>query len=771
MPYPRPVSPHSLETCALPPSDNDTDDLIASDDELDDVSRTAMKQRIDKLAESYLQGKPLFILSASLRGPLDEGWENPWKKNRTHQHGRTVSDHKAKMPEPVVKETDLRAPRYKEGLSAVAHRPEIPVSSFSSINKMSVPPGNRSISKSSQRESKQPTPRGREECRSPVKSNGLQSSSAESRTKGPLGGSAWLKKDRPLLNFTKYDPPSSPTTSVASRHSDKTRRPPRDVQVQVPQTPGFHPARTIPAKTTQNADTNFKGKTSPRSTNLASLKSSKTSSKASREPKLSPLQQAKYPLGASLQIINSSSQLPRFEYHRWPPQKSKSPLQDESILQEETILHDDNSSSEVMTAASPHVSTESDRPLIPDDVSIPGQPSVGPLSINPTDGQPLDSVVPQNIAELEVPKQNLSNRDDTYKSLSKDLRFAGVEATVTEEDDGAKSDDHSPSASIEPIRTEQNTYEDLLPSAQPVPAPLGVSDRATSLHSTALPKGDSGITSKASPDTQLSTQAALLHAQKSFQDDLDSSSYYATTPGQNMAVHSPSGATFSANFTPFYRFEDSLRRDLERTNLSESKDKMKAMSTQFMLDAATPFNFSTEQAGQDQSAERSSKPSNKRLTQAMNTQLMLDAASPFAFSTEKKPRTLRSISPTSPTPESKRRRTHFASRSASLGSESTSMEYEYHSAQSIPAGHKSDAQSGIQQPDHPPYYPSTADASLPLALNESIPTTGQDGQGVHQAVESFNLSQAIADAGSWLQQSFDIVKDSGRPSQSIHSLL
>jgi hypothetical protein len=32
-------------------------------------------------------------------------------------------------------------------------------------------------------------------------------------------------------------------------------------------------------------------------------------------------------------------------------------------------------------------------------------------------------------------------------------------------------------------------------------------------------------------------------------------------------------------------------------------------------------------------------------------------------------------------------------------------------------------------------------------------------------VESFDLSQAIADAGSWLQQSFDFMKDIGRPSQ------
>ena len=55
---------------------------------------------------------------------------------------------------------------------------------------------------------------------------------------------------------------------------------------------------------------------------------------------------------------------------------------------------------------------------------------------------------------------------------------------------------------------------------------------------------------------------------------------------------------------------------------------------------------------------------------------------------------------------------------------------------------------------------------MPLTLSESMPTTDQDGQGVRQGMESFNLSQAIADAGSWLQQSFDFMKDSGRPSQN-----
>ena len=768
MPYPRSVSPLSLETCASPLSDIDADDLIASDDESDEVSRAAKRQRIEKLAESYLQGKPLFILSASLRGPLDEGWANPWKKDRTHGNGPPISSEcQAKEPERVVQETDLRAPRYKEGLPAAALRPEIPASSFSSLNRTSVPTGNcSSSSRSPRRESKQSTPRpgrgGNGVSRSQVKSSGLPSSSTESRTIEPLRTSDWLKTDGALINLKNYDPPSSPTKSIASRHSDKSRRPPRSVQVQVPQTPGLRLTQTAAAKTTQSTRVNSNGQPSPRSTQSASS----TSRKVPNVPKLSPFQKAKFPSEASLQIVNSSSQLPRFEYRRWLHEHSKSPLQDESILQEETILHDDRPLPEEIPAASSPVSTAMDQPLNPAVATVPEQLPVDPdpPSIALTNDRVLDFAESDNIEEILVPNQKSPNRDESRKSLSKDLRFAD-EDIVNEENDNATSQSASPSAASEQITTEQNTCEDL-PSAQQVPAPLGISDRVTSLHSTALPKGDSDIASRTSPDTQLSTQAALLHAQKSFQDDLDSPAYYATTPGQNKAVHSPSGTSYSANVTPFYRFEDSLRRDLERTTPSQNKDKIKAMSTQFMLDEVTPFNFSTEQAGQD----RSWNPINKNTTQAMNTQFMLDAATPYAFSTEKKQRESRPEPSGSPSPTHKRRKTQGASPSASPGSVSTGMD-EYHSAESTPGGDDDNMQPEPQQPDHPPNYPSTTDASLPLSLGEPPPTTVQDGQGAHQAVESFNLSQAIADAGSWLQQSFDFMKDSGRPSQSAQSLL
>ena len=75
-------APLSFEDQSYPvTADSDMDDL-QSEDELDVSAAAAMRQRIERLAESYLQGKPLFIMSAALKGPFDSGWVNPWRKNR-----------------------------------------------------------------------------------------------------------------------------------------------------------------------------------------------------------------------------------------------------------------------------------------------------------------------------------------------------------------------------------------------------------------------------------------------------------------------------------------------------------------------------------------------------------------------------------------------------------------------------------------------------------------------------------------------------------------
>jgi hypothetical protein len=147
----------------------------------------------------------------------------------------------------------------------------------------------------------------------------------------------------------------------------------------------------------------------------------------------------------------------------------------------------------------------------------------------------------------------------------------------------------------------------------------------------------------------------------------------------------------------------------------------------------------------------------------MSTQCMIDATTPYTFSTEKKTNAFRELSPDRPNKQ-KGEGPGFADIFApSPRIPSPSQDHEYQTAHSTP-----------HDPDHGPEHnpdptfthrSTTQGTALPFALSGSAPTTAQDGQGAPPGVESFDLSQAIADAGSWLQQSFDFMKDVGRPSQ------
>ncbi|KAI1438555.1 hypothetical protein GGR50DRAFT_638534 [Xylaria sp. CBS 124048] len=64
------------------PSPLSPDDIICpgSDDEIDEAAKAAKQLRYEGYGRRYLEGRPIRILSASLRGPFDKpsGWQNPW---------------------------------------------------------------------------------------------------------------------------------------------------------------------------------------------------------------------------------------------------------------------------------------------------------------------------------------------------------------------------------------------------------------------------------------------------------------------------------------------------------------------------------------------------------------------------------------------------------------------------------------------------------------------------------------------------------------------
>ncbi|KAK0512041.1 hypothetical protein JMJ35_005169 [Cladonia borealis] len=76
-----PTSPLDFE-----PLETRPEDILypGSDQEYDydDDKRAKKKLRVEILGRQYLEGRPLFIQSAGLRGPFEDGWVNPWAREK-----------------------------------------------------------------------------------------------------------------------------------------------------------------------------------------------------------------------------------------------------------------------------------------------------------------------------------------------------------------------------------------------------------------------------------------------------------------------------------------------------------------------------------------------------------------------------------------------------------------------------------------------------------------------------------------------------------------
>ncbi|KAJ5371328.1 uncharacterized protein N7496_007420 [Penicillium cataractarum] len=752
MPYPRAVSPFSLETYE-PSADNIAgDELPASDDELNEAERAAKRQRVEKLAESYLKGQPLFILSASLKGPFDQGWRNPWKKDRKAIVNRRVNKRGKRAVQNsgrVVQETDLRHPKYREDLTVAASSPAAAThqtvqSPIPPVTNVSSPVTSRSAQKrplhaATYDEQNRATPRSIKKPRETALWRAADHSFA------PGGPSDWLKKDRKRLNFTQIEPPSSPTPKIASRQADNKARVGalRALEVRLPAA-ASHRRISITPVVDQKTIAAEPMDISPEGSRVsvpAEQKPEPITEKTlapglSTTHKSSPVVDSHVP--SSFRVITSTSQLPRFEYRRWhqdndsPESGKQSPVKgssdvpeasaekdgtmqsaaekvEEDLLSEETIHEAQVAPAADSIENAPVTSAENDISAPIDSPAVSKAPDVTEQVDDPI-------VEPDAPVEPSQPRQQLPD-DDPKKAAqsklaqtSKDLRFAdeaGVSTCIEEEDQP---------------RTEQNTYENL-PSAQHVPVPPGLSDRIPSLHSTAMTRANADQSREDSSDTQLSTQAALLLAQRSFQEDLDSPEPEFIHPAEpDDTVLGPAEESILAHETP-YNDPHASKKVPNPFMRGLSKDRIQAMSTQCIIDATTPYTFSTE----------------------------------------KKIKVFRELSPDQPN-EKEPEGPGFADLFApSPRIPSPSQNHEYHTAHSSPHHPDHDL-------DHNPdptftHRSTTQGTALPFALSGSTPTTAQDGQGAPQGIESFDLSQAIADAGSWLQQSFDFMKEVGRPSQ------
>lgn len=74
----RPISPLHLEAAPVLPQD-----IIcpgSEDEDSSDEYRDKRRLRVEAQGKQYLEGRPLLIQTASLKGPLHLGWKNPWAK-------------------------------------------------------------------------------------------------------------------------------------------------------------------------------------------------------------------------------------------------------------------------------------------------------------------------------------------------------------------------------------------------------------------------------------------------------------------------------------------------------------------------------------------------------------------------------------------------------------------------------------------------------------------------------------------------------------------
>ena len=119
--YTRPSLPAlRFESLSPPPAEALWPD---SDEDAGADVHIAKKRRIESLSQQYLQGRPLFILSAGLQGPLHDGWLNPWAKQRkTGQvgaRGESVEPMKARKVTTALRGNASSALPHKETIATV----------------------------------------------------------------------------------------------------------------------------------------------------------------------------------------------------------------------------------------------------------------------------------------------------------------------------------------------------------------------------------------------------------------------------------------------------------------------------------------------------------------------------------------------------------------------------------------------------------------------------------------------------------------------------
>lgn len=302
------------------------------------------------------------------------------------------------------------------------------------------------------------------------------------------------------------------------------------------------------------------------------------------------------------------------------------------------------------------------------------------------------------------------------------------------------------------------TASETIPSAQIVPDHSNFPNPVISLYSTHFSAVHTSTTRRASQiggyEEQLSTQAAIAVAQKPLQDELE-------TPAKDDKKASQAGkGSKAAVAVP--------GEQIKPSNGQTSNDGQDA-STQAMLNAITPFDFSTVKRIKPGSGRRSEVTAtdapdkkkvekNQRRNRNRNRNRNSDILhNPSSTSDPRNQTQSLSLSPRSRSKSKSIPRQHHHRLSQTNGWSSINPppppSLPPPSPRQYPSNTSNASTTNIPIPA-PEESPGPDSTILPFNLTASTNATGtrqqQDGQGHAEGWDSFDLSQAIADAGTFL---------------------
>ncbi|KKZ60744.1 hypothetical protein EMCG_04592 [[Emmonsia] crescens] len=768
MVFKRHTSPLRFEPLSPLPSEL-LSEFSDSDDGLDEAARAAKRRKIETLGQNYLEGKPLFILSASLKGPLDYGWVNPWERKKEKA--------KKAAPLPRALSKQNRDRELSRGTSESIVIPE-------------------STSKPLKRRTKDPQVRrqgsGFESSLDPESIQEQKSNQFQSKT---------VKRDRERLEtYTSSHSRRTPSSNIFSK--------PRSVSARVNSIiAAERPPRSVSASHRVSADS------SSNNNNSSWLKTDEKRLRpqayerltgSSPTPGYRPRSSGKFEQDGTEQnnkrqrvddsVDNSTNYT--------PPRISFTPINGQGALSSSSRITDRELRPEEpsyrKSSKSPGGRSRFPKPEKPASAFTGHSSRREKEEVPPLDGKKgyKSHTIAQPPGSLAVVHSTDHLPESHYQRLDKPSSSADKisnsnckverhkhshsqaprdsKKPQSEGKDGNGNDNSSHTLAFDPTPNGSHDFRDqtfnnataseTIPSAQIVPGYSNFPNPVISLYSTHFSAAHTSTTRHASQiggyEEQLLTQAAIAAAQKPLQDELE-------TPAKDDKKASQVGKGSKAAVAVAVPGEQIKPPNGQTSNHGQDA------STQAMLNAITPFDFSTV---------KRIKPGSGRRSEVVAT----DA--PDEKKGEKNQRRNRhrnrnrnSDIPHDPSPPSDPRN-QTESLSLSPRSKSKSIPRQHHHRHS-----QTNGWSSINPPPPPSLpppslrqYPSNASnastTNIPIPAPEESPgldstilpfnltastnatnatnATGtrqqQDGQGHAKGWDSFDLSQAIADAGTFL---------------------